>query len=185
MSYKIDQRGSKDQQILYNYLSEMFPSLDVIYEYALYELNQRIDIYIPNLALAFEYHGRQHYDFVEHFHKTLQGFEDAQKMDQRKREYLLLHGIKLIEIPYNKMVTSKEELQKLIDDQPYPDFPYIPLPEESEKQNTFKENMKKQRKEEYKKSKGFYAEDPLVKKERLEKERQFRKERYKKMKENK
>lgn len=185
MSYKIDNRGSKDQKILYQFLSELYPSFDIIYEYPLYELNQRIDIYIPNLALALEYNGRQHYDFIEHFHKNIEGFKDAQKMDQRKREYLLLHGIKLIEIPYNQMVSDKEELVKLINDQPYPDFPYKPLPEYSEKQLSFKENMKEHRKEIYKKSKSFYAEDPEVKKERLEKERQFRKERYKKMKENK
>lgn len=106
-------------------------------------------------------------------------------MDQRKREYLLLHGVKLVEIPYNKMVADKEELEKIINDQPYPDFPYKPLPEDSEKQVSFKESMKEQRQEDYKKNKSFYVEDPQVKKERLEKERQFRKERYKKMKENK
>ena len=185
MSYKIDQRGSKDQQTIYNYLSEIYPSFDIIYEYALYEVNQRIDIYIPNLALAIEYHGRQHYDFIEHFHKTIEGFKEAQKMDQKKREYLLLHGVKLVEIPYNKMVANKEELEKIINEQPYPDFPYNPLPETSEKQVSFKESMREQRKEEYNKTKSFYQEDPEVKKARLEKERQFRKERYKKMKEKK
>lgn len=55
MSYKVDQRGSKDQRILYDYLSELYPSLQIVYEYPLHELGQRIDIYIPNLALAIEY----------------------------------------------------------------------------------------------------------------------------------
>lgn len=55
MSYKVDQRGSKDQRILYDYLTELYPNLQVVYEYPLYELGQRIDLYIPNLALAIEY----------------------------------------------------------------------------------------------------------------------------------
>lgn len=54
MSYRIDDRGSKDQRILYDFLYELYPGQDVIYEYMLYELNQRIDLYIPHLAIAIE-----------------------------------------------------------------------------------------------------------------------------------
>lgn len=55
MSYKVDGRGSKDQKIIYQYLHDLYKEHNIIYEYPLYELNQRIDIYIPNLALAVEY----------------------------------------------------------------------------------------------------------------------------------
>lgn len=185
MSYKVDNRGSKDQRIIYDYLNDLYPSHKIIYEQPLYDLGQRIDIYIPSLALAFEYNGRQHYDFIEHFHKSIEGFKDALKMDQQKREYLILNGIKLIEIPYNKMVQSKEELLKLIHETDYPSFAFKPLPEESESQIDFKAKQKEIRKGKYQQSKSFYKEDADKKKQRLEKERQARKERYKKMKENK
>lgn len=185
MGYKTDLRGSKDQKLIYQFLSELYPNYEVIYEFPLYDIGQRLDIYIPNLALAVEYDGRQHVDFIEHFHKNLEGFKDAQKMDQQKNEYLLLNGIKLVRILYNEMVANKEELLERINSIPYPDFPYNPLPEESEKQISFKENMREQRKDFYKKNKNLFKEDPEIKKERLEKERQFRKERYKKIKENK
>lgn len=185
MSYKVDSRGSKDQRLLYQYLHEIYKSHDIIYEYPLYEVNQRIDIYIPSLALAFEYNGRQHYDFIEHFHKNEEGFKDSLRMDQQKREYLLLHGIKLIEIAYNEMVKNKEELLELITSTSYPDFPFKPLPEQSDSQVYYKEKEKTKRQEKYQNSKSFFKEDPEKKKERLEKERQHRKERYRKMKENK
>ena len=106
-------------------------------------------------------------------------------MDQQKRECLILNGIKLIEIPYNKMVQSKEELLKLIHETDYPSFEFKPLPEESESQIDFKAKQKEIRKGKYQQSKSFYKEDADKKKQRLEKERQARKERYKKMKENK
>lgn len=185
MGYKIDDRGSKDQKILYQYLHEIYKGYEIVYEYPLYELNQRIDIYIPSLALAFEYHGRQHFDFIEHFHKNIEGYKDSLKMDQKKREYLLLHGIKLVEIPYNNMVKNTEELVNLISSIPYPDFPFKEIPVESEKEVSFKLKEKKKRQDKYKESKSFFVEDIDKKKERLEKEKQFRRERYRKMKENK
>lgn len=185
MSYKVDDRGSKDQKILYQYLHDIYKGYEIVYEYPLYELNQRIDIYIPNLALAFEYHGRQHFDFVEHFHKNIEGFKESLRRDQQKREYLLLHGIKLIEIPYNNMVKDKEELLEIIQKTPYPSFSFNPIPTESDSEVSFKEKEKKKRQDKYKESKSFFEEDVDKKKERLEKEKQFRKERYRKMKENK
>ena len=178
MSYKIDNRGSKDQKILYDFLTELYPTYNIIYEFPLYDLNQRIDIYIPNLALAIEYDGRQHVDFIEHFHKDIETFKLHQKMDIQKNEYLLLHGIKLIRILYNEMVKDKDELLKIITDTPYPDFPFIPLPEKSNNEISFKRKEKEKRQEAYKNTKVFYTEDKDKKKERLEKERQFRKERY-------
>ena len=85
----------------------------------------------------------------------------------------------------NKMVQSKEELLKLIHETDYPSFEFKPLPEESESQIDFKAKQKEIRKGKYQQSKSFYKEDADKKKQRLEKERQARKERYKKMKENK
>ena len=185
MGYKVDNRGSKDQRLLYDMLQELYPSLQIIYEYPLYELGQRIDIYIPSLALAFEYMGIQHTQFVPFFHKTLEDYYDQQELDRKKREYLLLRGIKQIDIQYNSMVKNKEELLNIINETPYPDFEFKPLPEQSDSQLSFKNKEKEKRKNDYQKRKSLYQEDSLVRKERLEKERQFRKERYKKMKENK
>ena len=54
MSDTIDGRGSKDQVILFEYLKELYPTQKVYYEFLIYELNIRLDVYIPYLGLAFE-----------------------------------------------------------------------------------------------------------------------------------
>ena len=185
MSYKVDQRGSKDQRILYDFVSELYPNTQIVYEQPLADLGQRIDIFIPNLAIAIEYNGIQHYKFVEHFHRTLENFEYQLKLDIQKREYLLLRGIKVIDIPYDQMVSTKEELATLIQTTPYPDFPYQPFADKSESQETYKKTLKAKRQNDYKSKKESFKEDPEKRKERLTKEKQFRKERYNKIKENK
>ena len=52
------------------------------------------------ICVAFEYHGRQHYEHNPHFHRGKHTFERRQGDDQRKRELCEAHGIKLIEVPY-------------------------------------------------------------------------------------
>lgn len=184
MSYQTDGRGSKDQKILYDYLYELYPNYDVVYEFMLHELNQRIDLYIPEIAIAVEYHGRQHYEFVAHFHKNVEEFKRAQKMDQQKAEYLYMHGIKLIEVPYNAMVNSAEELKNLIDDQDYPlNIEAKPLPTISENRKDFLESQRQKRKESYEKQKEFYKESAEDKSERLKLQKKLRQEKYKKLKE--
>lgn len=180
----VDGRGSKDQRILYDYLTQLYPLYKIVYEYPLYEVNQRLDLFIPSLGLAIEYHGRQHMEFVQHFHKEIEGFKYGKAQDQKKIEYLSLKGIKLVEIPYNQMVNSKEELQELIDSIPYPDIEYNGLETVSESKENFLNTQRDFRKNLYKKTKEKTKEDVEHRKERLEKERQYRKDLYRKHKES-
>lgn len=181
MSYKIDGRGSKPQRQLYNWLVELYPSLEVIYEQPLYELGQRIDLYIPNLGIAVEYNGEAHHHLISHFHKSIEDFKYGLELDRKKREYLYLSGIKCVDIDYNKMVKSKEELKELIESIPYPEnIHFKPLPS-NEKALDFKNKATEERK---KKSSAYkVTENEELRKERLLKEKQFRQERYKKYKE--
>jgi hypothetical protein len=57
-----------------------------------------LDFYIPALNIAFEIQGEQHYRFVNHFHRSIDGFADQVRRDQRKRELCITHEIELIEI---------------------------------------------------------------------------------------
>lgn len=63
--------------------------------------NQRMELdgYCEKLKLAFEYHGRQHYE-VGHFSYNKQELLKRQQSDNLKRELCRLRGINLIEIPY-------------------------------------------------------------------------------------
>ena len=183
MSFKIDERGSKDQRILYTMLTEIYSNHDVVYEQAIPDLNQRIDLFVPHIGLAIEYQGIQHEKFVPHFHKNIEEFKRAVKMDQVKSEYLYMHGIKLVYIYHDKMVSSKEELSDIIDKTPYPDgIEMVPFETVSQSRKDFLESQRESRKETYQKVKALTQEDSDIKKVRLLKERQYRQEQYQKIK---
>lgn len=77
------------------------------------------DIYIPygenpNLnGFYIEVHGKQHYDFVEYFHKTLENFENCKKKDKLKKNFAKKHGI-YIEIDLRKILKLEEAISKII-----------------------------------------------------------------------
>lgn len=58
-----------------------------------------LDGYCPDLKLAFEHQGAQHFRFVRRFHGDPGGFEDQQKRDQEKVALCAAQGVYLIEIP--------------------------------------------------------------------------------------
>lgn len=184
MSFKIDERGSKDQRTLYNYLHSIYPQLEIVYEYFIPELGQRVDLYIPSLGIAVEYNGAQHYKFIPHFHSCEEDFFYSLKLDKKKQDFLYNQGVKLIIVPYNKMVTE-QELKTLIDNTEYPkDIPFTPFSDVSDSQTSFKESQKQKRKENYTSQKEKYKEDPELKKERLKKEKELRRQQYLKFKES-
>lgn len=60
-----------------------------------------LDGYNEELKIAFEFQGKQHYEFVEHFHRNgLEDLENQKKRDQQKRLDCEKLGIRLIEIPH-------------------------------------------------------------------------------------
>jgi len=124
----IDGRGSKQQVDIFYLVSELYKGLEVTYEYPLHELNQRIDIFVPSLGIAFEIHGKQHYEYNSFFHKSALDWNVSKLQDKRKLEYLKEHGIKVVEIPYNKRINTVEELKELVDSIPFPDVEYTYLP---------------------------------------------------------
>ncbi len=133
--YNVDERGSHDQRTLYDMLHQIYPGQQIIYEYPLAEVNQRVDIMLPGLGLAIEYSGRQHSEYVQHFHHDFEGYLKGRQQDQKKIEYLELKGIKLVIIKHNKMVKTAEELKELIDSVPYPTVEYSPIVVEDDKRS--------------------------------------------------
>lgn len=68
-----------------------------------------LDFFIPNLSLAVEVHGRQHYEFVKFFHKTKAGFLTAKKRDDIKEQWCELNDIELIVLNYEDKVEDWRE----------------------------------------------------------------------------
>ncbi len=73
---------------------------------------QSIDIYIPEINLAVEYQGQQHYEPVAPFGGE-EGFKNAQVRDERKRLLLKANNVRLLEWPYDRPITYEEMELKL------------------------------------------------------------------------
>lgn len=73
--------------------------------------NLELDGYCSKLQVAFEYNGRQHYDFPNTFHKTKEDFMKQVARDRHKEQQCRQNGITLISIPYD---VPDKGLQKYI-----------------------------------------------------------------------
>jgi hypothetical protein len=77
--------------------------------------NLELDCFEPELRLAVEYNGVQHYKYVPHFHNNKEAFLNQKYRDQMKRQLCKEHGINLIEVPYTvKVEDIKNFLEKEI-----------------------------------------------------------------------
>jgi hypothetical protein len=104
----------KNQNKLFELVSQKYPC--VLAEYSPQWLSPlRIDIFIPELNVAIEYNGEQHYRAVDFF-GGIESFKSTQKRDQLKSDLCFRHGVKLILWPYWKSVQEshlKIELEKV------------------------------------------------------------------------
>lgn len=69
------------------------------------------------LICLVEFDGRQHYEYVQYFHKTISGFKRQQEWDRRKNKYCLMHNILLIRVPYWDL--EKLTLKKVLTEPSY------------------------------------------------------------------
>ena len=68
--------------------------------------NLELDCYNPELKLAVEYNGVQHYKYTPHFHKNNEAFLNQKYRDELKRRMCKDNMITLIEVPYTIMVEN-------------------------------------------------------------------------------
>lgn len=54
-----------------------------------------LDGYCEDLGIAFEYNGKQHYEFNDYFHEDEEEFQIQVKRDQRKKELCEMNSVKL------------------------------------------------------------------------------------------
>lgn len=73
----------------------------------------QLDWYCPDCKVAYEYQGRQHYEYSSYFHKSKTAFKYLQECDRLKAELCEKNGIILIPIKYDKRLTERYLLLKL------------------------------------------------------------------------
>ena len=118
-----DNRGSNEQRIIYDFLCQLYPTCEVIYEACLSD-GTRYDCFVKEMGIVIELDGVQHVQFVKHFHKDENGFRWQLFKDKKKEIRAEESGIKLIRILQSGCPKSKEELKAIIDSVPYPDTEY-------------------------------------------------------------
>lgn len=52
------------------------------------------------ILFLLEFDGRQHFEYVPYFHKSLSNFSKAKEWDRRKNSYCLRNNIMLLRIPF-------------------------------------------------------------------------------------
>jgi hypothetical protein len=73
-----------------------------------------LDGFCEELNLAFEYQGKQHFEFIPHFHLDDQALVRQQERDARKRLLCAEHAITLIEIPFEYDHRDKDKMEVFI-----------------------------------------------------------------------
>jgi len=97
-------------------IKECFPELKIKTEEHVSFRGQRlfIDILLPQLNLIIEVHGRQHKEYVPHFHGSLYGFLAAKKRDSLKEEWAHTNDYTYLVLWENDLPITKDRLLELI-----------------------------------------------------------------------
>lgn len=74
---------------------------------------QHLDVWIPSLSVAVEYHGAQHFQAVEFFGGEA-AFQKNLERDERKRTLCKENGIRLMEISWNQGYIEDAELVEML-----------------------------------------------------------------------
>jgi hypothetical protein len=101
------------EKILLRLVKQLFPNQKVVSRYRGAELDGlELDVWLPELFLAFEYQGAQHWKPVEHW-GGLPALERQKERDKRKRKLCKSLGIKLFEVGRYDSLTIESVANKL------------------------------------------------------------------------
>lgn len=97
---------------------DTFPGMKVKTEHFAKFKNQKlfVDIWIPQLNIAIEVHGRQHDEFVDFFHGNSDNFRASKRRDSLKEEWAAENGyIYLVLREKDLPITAEKLLEKIYD----------------------------------------------------------------------
>ena len=109
---------SKIADKVHSILLELFPSnpiKQVFCEYYINFMGKKLyfDFYIKSLNLFIEVQGRQHVQFVKHFHGDRKTFLAQKERDNLKRVWAEENDFSLFRILYNEHITKQLVLDKI------------------------------------------------------------------------
>ena len=83
-------------------IKKAYPFLKVVLEHKMPRTILRLDIYLPDISLAIEIQGIQHYEMNSFFHKDSSSFLEANLRDKEKRAIAANNNIDILYIKYNQ-----------------------------------------------------------------------------------
>jgi hypothetical protein len=105
---------SKGSQELLALVKEIFPNQRIVLEHNVAEKGALfLDIYLPQLGVAFEFDGSQHFTYSEHFHGSLEAFRASKKRDSQKTIRCRELAISLVRVRYDEAMTKELVLDRL------------------------------------------------------------------------
>lgn len=105
---------SKGCEELLAIVKMIFPNQKIVLEYNIASKGGLfLDIYLPQLNVAFEYDGIQHSVYNQHFHSSLDAFRASKKRDLAKTTQCQELGISLVRIKHDDKMTKDLVLGKL------------------------------------------------------------------------
>ena len=84
----------------------------ILEEFPVVGTRMSLDFYLPHHSIAFEFQGRQHTEYVHHYHRSQENFKKQKQRDSQKKQWCALNDIDLVEV-FDKCI-STDELRTLI-----------------------------------------------------------------------
>lgn len=114
---------SKIANKIYDILNEMFPRLSaprITKEIYVRYKGQKLffDFFIKELGVYVEAQGRQHSEFVKHFHGEKEAFQAQKMRDNLKIQYVEEKGQCLVRFNYNEKITKalvRKKISKVLE----------------------------------------------------------------------
>jgi hypothetical protein len=108
-SNEIGIEGWKSEKSLFDIVKKHFKGFDVLrHAQPIWLEPQHLDIFLPELSLAIEYMGEQHYRPVEYFGGN-EGFEATTARDKRKAEICKKVGVNLVYVRFDDDIKKRIE----------------------------------------------------------------------------
>lgn len=105
---------SRGHSALLSLMQRLLPGEEVTTEHHVGE-QLRLDIYCSRYKIGAEYHGRQHFYYVDHFHGSMAEFLASQDRDQRKEELCKEQGIALVVFRYNDELNEDTVFNRMLE----------------------------------------------------------------------
>ena len=107
---------SKQSDYMYELLTKSFPHSIITKEFSLKYKGQQLyfDYFIKNYNILIEVQGRQHSEYVKHFHGDKQGFLESKKRDNLKKSYCEENNLTLVTINFDESIDSVDKMLEKI-----------------------------------------------------------------------